>query len=84
MTTLARLASVAGDALITYFENRYGSLNELYLVLKAGLRETSMSGFPVDAHVESRVQHAWKRYLEPICHCSMIIQNGRFRVLLPR
>ncbi len=39
-------------------------MNELYLQLKAGMREKLMSQFPENADAQARVRHAWDCYVD--------------------
>ncbi len=63
-STIAKLAGVAEGTIFTYFDTKDVLLNELYLQLKAGLREKLMSQFPASADAQARVRHAWDRYLD--------------------
>ncbi|MBA6115705.1 TetR/AcrR family transcriptional regulator [Pseudomonas sp. NC26] len=60
---IARLAGVAEGTVFTYFENKDVLLNELYLELKAGLRQAMMAGYPNDSTPEQQVRHAWNGYV---------------------
>jgi AcrR family transcriptional regulator len=64
--TTARIAGLAGVAegtVFTYFDNKDALLNELYVSLKAGLREAMMEGFPRSGAPERRIRHAWNGYV---------------------
>jgi AcrR family transcriptional regulator len=60
---IARLAGVAEGTVFTYFDNKDALLNELYLSLKAGLREALLADFPSGASLERRIRHAWNAYV---------------------
>jgi AcrR family transcriptional regulator len=60
---IARLAGVAEGTVFTYFDNKDALLNELYVSLKAGLRESILDGFPRGAALERRVRHVWNAYV---------------------
>lgn len=60
---ISRLAGVAEGTLFTYFENKEQLFNELYLHLKAGLRESMVDGFPDQTADREQVRHAWDGYL---------------------
>lgn len=61
---IARLAGVAEGTVFTYFDTKDVLLNELYLTLKAGLRQAMMADFPRDGTPEQRVAHAWNGYVD--------------------
>lgn len=61
---IARLAGVAEGTVFTYFATKDVLLNELYLALKAGLRQAMMADFPRDGTPEQRVAHAWNGYVD--------------------
>ncbi|OZI61145.1 TetR/AcrR family transcriptional regulator [Bordetella genomosp. 11] len=61
---IAKLAGVAEGTVFTYFANKDALLNELYVSLKAGLREAMMTDFPRRASLARRVRHAWDAYLD--------------------
>lgn len=60
---IARLAGVAEGTLFTYFDSKDTLLNELYLTLKAGLRESMLADYPQKGSVRERVRHAWNGYV---------------------
>ena len=60
---IARAAGVAEGTLFTYFESKDALLNELYLTIKAGLRETMLDGYPQRAALRERAQHVWVAYV---------------------
>jgi AcrR family transcriptional regulator len=61
---IAKLAGVAEGTLFTYFAGKDDLLNQLYLDLKAELRETMIGGFPQDGDVAVRARHVWDRYID--------------------
>lgn len=61
---IARIAGVAEGTVFTYFDNKDALLNELYVSLKAGLRDAMLAGFPRGASLERRVRHAWNGYVD--------------------
>jgi AcrR family transcriptional regulator len=61
---IARLAGVAEGTVFTYFASKDVLLNELYLSLKAGMREAMLDGFPRGASLERRARHAWNAYID--------------------
>jgi AcrR family transcriptional regulator len=60
---IAKGASVAEGTLFNYFENKDELLNQLYLELKAQLRDVMLPGYPRDADLKSRLRHAWHAYV---------------------
>ncbi|PZP34422.1 MAG: TetR family transcriptional regulator [Roseateles depolymerans] len=60
---ISRLAGVAEGTLFTYFENKDRLLNELYVHLKAGLREAMVTDFPHAASAGEQARHAWNGYI---------------------
>jgi AcrR family transcriptional regulator len=61
---LAKLARVAEGTLFTYFENKDALLNELYLQLKAQLREVmGAEGFKPTKNPKAKVQQVWTNYV---------------------
>jgi AcrR family transcriptional regulator len=60
---IAKQAGVADGTLFTYFSSKDELLNQLYLELKAELREVMMADYPRDAALEARVRHVWQRYV---------------------
>lgn len=61
---ISKVAGVAEGTLFTYFDNKDVLLNELYLHLKAGVRESMMQGFANQGSAEHRVRQAWNGYLD--------------------
>lgn len=61
---IAKEARVAEGTLFTYFANKDDLLNQLYLEMKAGLRDAMLRGYPVDANLRERARHAWNAYLD--------------------
>ncbi|WP_233237953.1 TetR/AcrR family transcriptional regulator [Bordetella sp. LUAb4] len=61
---ISKDAGVAEGTLFTYFENKDVLFNELYLYLKAGVRESMMKGFTTKGSAEHRVRQAWNGYLD--------------------
>ncbi|MDZ5647147.1 TetR/AcrR family transcriptional regulator [Nitrospirillum sp. BR 11828] len=65
--TTARIAGLAGVAegtLFTYFATKDLLLNQLYLGLKAELRQAMMATYPADAPLRDRLRHIWDRYVD--------------------
>ncbi|ANN67545.1 TetR/AcrR family transcriptional regulator [Bordetella bronchialis] len=60
---IARLAGVAEGTIFTYFDSKDVLLNELYVSLKAGLRQAMLDGFPRGGSLERRVRHVWDAYI---------------------
>jgi AcrR family transcriptional regulator len=61
---IAKEAGVAEGTLFTYFESKDVLLNQLYLSLKSGLRETMLTGYPRQGSIEERAHHVWLAYLD--------------------
>jgi AcrR family transcriptional regulator len=61
---IAREAGVAEGSLFTYFSTKDELLNQLYLEIKAGLRDEMMHGFPKAAALKNRVRYAWEKYVD--------------------
>lgn len=61
---IARQAGVAEGTLFTYFESKDVLLNALYLMLKSGLREQMLEGYPHRASARERARHAWNGYVD--------------------
>ena len=61
---IAREARVAEGTLFTYFTNKDELLNQLYLELKAGLRDAMLRDYPADASLRERARHAWNAYVD--------------------
>jgi|SRR5882724_6176054 len=60
---IAKLAGVAEGTLFTYFNNKDELLNELYIQLKAELREVMATEALSTKSARSAAQHAWTRYV---------------------
>lgn len=61
---ISRAAGVAEGTLFTYFADKDALLNELYLELKRGLRDTMMAEYPASAPLAERARHVWDRYVD--------------------
>ena len=61
---IAKLAGVAEGTLFTYFDNKDELLNQLYLDIKAELREVMMTTYPKQASVRDRAQHVWDKFVD--------------------
>ena len=51
---IAKVAGVAEGTLFTYFSNKEELLNQLYLSLKAELRQVMMLGYPADSDLHTK------------------------------
>lgn len=63
----ARIASEAGIAegsLFTYFATKDVLLNELYLAIKADLRDAMMPGYPLTESPRNRAWHTWQALVD--------------------
>lgn len=60
---IAKGAGVAEGTLFNYFETKDELLNQLYLELKAQLRDIMLPGYPRDKDLKSRLRHAWHTYV---------------------
>jgi AcrR family transcriptional regulator len=60
---IAKGAGVAEGTLFTYFATKDELLNQLYLELKASLRDAMMEGYPAGKSLVDRSRHAWDRYI---------------------
>jgi AcrR family transcriptional regulator len=60
---IAKGAGVAEGTLFNYFETKDDLLNQLYLELKAQLRDAMVPGYPGDQDLKSRLRHAWHTYV---------------------
>src|SRR5882724_1901818 len=61
---IAKIAGVAEGTLFTYFNNKDELLNELYVQLKAELREVmATEALKTTKSAKIAAQHAWTRYL---------------------
>lgn len=60
---IAKLAGVAEGSLFTYFDTKDDLLNQLYLALKADLRDEMMASYPKAGTLKNRTRHVWDRYV---------------------
>jgi len=60
---IAKLAGVAEGTLFTYFATKDDLLNQLYLDIKAELREVMMADYPAADSLKTRCRHVWVQYL---------------------
>lgn len=60
---IAKGAGVAEGTLFNYFETKDDLLNQLYLELKAQLRDAMVPGYPRDQDLKTRLRHAWHTYV---------------------
>ncbi|MFA2914089.1 TetR/AcrR family transcriptional regulator [Acinetobacter pittii] len=61
---IAKVAGVAEGTLFTYFSNKEELLNQLYLSLKAELRQVMMLSYPTNADLKTQMSHIWQSYLD--------------------
>lgn len=61
---IAQLAGVAEGTLFTYFNTKDELLNQLYLELKAELRDAMLSAYPKNEALKNRVRHTWQTYVD--------------------
>lgn len=61
---IAKVAGVAEGTLFTYFESKDVLLNELYLAIKADMREAMMGAYPKTGSIETRARYAWLQYVD--------------------
>ncbi|WP_144157886.1 TetR/AcrR family transcriptional regulator [Paraburkholderia sp. BCC1885] len=61
---IAKVAGVAEGTLFTYFESKDVLLNELYLSIKADMREVMMAAYPTAASMQARARHVWQMYVD--------------------
>jgi len=61
---IARTANVAEGTLFTYFLSKDALLNELYLTLRAELKDVMMAAYPRSRSVKTKIRHAWQKYLD--------------------
>ena len=61
---IAKLAGVAEGTLFTYFSSKEELLNQLYLSLKAELRQVMMLHYPTDADLKAQMHHVWQSYVK--------------------
>lgn len=62
--TIAKGAGVAEGTLFNYFSTKDDLLNQLYLELKAEMRELMLPGYPKDDSVKNRLRHTWRAYVD--------------------
>jgi AcrR family transcriptional regulator len=60
---IAKGAGVAEGTLFTYFATKDVLLNQLYLRIKAGLRDAMMADYPSGKNLSHRCRHVWDRYI---------------------
>jgi AcrR family transcriptional regulator len=61
---IAKDAGIGEGTLFVYFASKDDLLSQLYLDLKAHLRNTITTGYPAEADVKERFQHLWNRLIE--------------------
>ena len=61
---IAKLAGVAEGTLFTYFDTKDELLNQLYLEIKAELRDAMMAHYPKAASLQKRTRHVWETYVD--------------------
>jgi len=61
---IAKEAGVSNGALFTYFETKSDLVNQLYLHLKGGMAQATMSDLPVDATLRGQMRHVWDRWVQ--------------------
>ncbi|CDG84252.1 TetR/AcrR family transcriptional regulator [Janthinobacterium agaricidamnosum] len=61
---IAKEAGIAEGSLFTYFATKDVLLNELYLVLKAELRDVMMPGYPLTESPRNRAWHTWQALVD--------------------
>jgi AcrR family transcriptional regulator len=61
---IAKDAGVADGTLFIYFPTKDDLLNQLFLHLKADLREAVKVGYPTDGSVRDQFRHFWNQYIE--------------------
>ncbi|MDQ7976961.1 TetR/AcrR family transcriptional regulator [Paraburkholderia sp. SARCC-3016] len=61
---IAKLAGVAEGTLFTYFDTKDDLLNQIYLELKAEMREVMMAQYPKAGSLQARARHVWQRFVE--------------------
>lgn len=61
---IAKGAGVAEGTLFNYFSTKDELLNQLYLEIKAELRDVMLPGFPKDESIKSRIRHTWHTYVD--------------------
>lgn len=60
---IAKEAGVSNGALFTYFETKSDLVNQLYLHLKAGMAQATMTGMPLEADLRGQMRHVWDRWV---------------------
>jgi AcrR family transcriptional regulator len=60
---IAKGAGVAEGTLFTYFANKDELLNQLYLELKADVRDAMKTGYPSGKSLIDRSRHIWDRFI---------------------
>lgn len=60
---IAKLAGIAEGTLFTYFSSKEELLNQLYLSLKAELRQVMMLHYPLTAELKTQIHHVWQAYV---------------------
>ena len=60
---IAKEAGVSNGALFTYFETKSDLVNQLYLHLKAGMAQATMTGLPLEADLRGQMHHVWERWV---------------------
>ncbi len=61
---IAKGAGVAEGTLFNYFSTKDELLNQLYLELKAEMRDLMLPGYPKDDSVKNRLRHTWRAYVD--------------------
>jgi AcrR family transcriptional regulator len=61
---IARAAGVADGSLFTYFPDKDNLLNQLYVELKADMREKMTSSYPKTGSLKARARHVWDSYID--------------------
>ncbi|HEY3599152.1 MAG TPA: TetR/AcrR family transcriptional regulator [Paraburkholderia sp.] len=61
---IAKLAGAAEGTLFTYFDTKDDLLNQLYLEIKAELREVMMTQYPKAGSLQARARHVWQKYVD--------------------
>jgi AcrR family transcriptional regulator len=61
---IAKDAGVSEGTLFTYFPTKDELLNQLYLDLKADLRDFLAKDYPANASIEEQVRHLWNRFID--------------------
>ena len=61
--TIAKGAGVAEGTVFTYFATKDELLNQLYLEIKADLRDAMMTGYPSGKSIAHRSRYVWDRYI---------------------